>query len=244
MEFKKNINEKLDVIILAGGLGTRLREVVSDVPKVMAPINGRPFLDISLSFLNKWDCIDRVTIAVGYMAHKIISEYQNSNNYNFKIFFSEEKELLGTGGAIKRALKYAETDNVLALNGDTYIDVNLKDFIEFHKSKNADMTIVLKEVENANRYGLVKIDDNKKVIFFREKQPASERGYINAGMYVFERRLFDSIEDGKVLSLERELLPVFLERLVYGYITDRKFIDIGVPESYKLSNKFFKDMRA
>lgn len=238
MEFKKNINEKVDVIILAGGLGTRLREVVSDVPKVMAPINGRPFLDISLSFLNKWDCIDRVIIAVGYMAHKIISEYQNSNNYNFKIFFSEEKELLGTGGAIKKALKYAETDNVLALNGDTYIDVNLKDFIEFHKSKNADMTIVLKEVENANRYGLVKIDDNKKVIFFREKQPASERGYINAGMYVFERRLFDSIEDGKFLSLEKELLPLFLKKKIYGYVSKGKFIDIGIPETYIAANSY------
>ncbi len=244
MEFKKNISEKVDVIILAGGLGTRLREVVSDVPKVMAPINGRPFLDILLNFLNKWDCIGRVIIAVGYMAHKIINEYKNSDDYNFKILFSEEKELLGTGGAIKRALKYAGTDNILALNGDTYIDVNLKDFIEFHKSKNADITIVLKEVENASRYGLVQINDDNKVISFSEKQSASESVYINAGMYVFKRRLFDSIEDGKVLSLEKELLPVFLERLVYGYITDRKFIDIGVPESYKLSNKFFKDMRA
>ena len=116
MGFKKNINEKVDVIILAGGLGTRLREVISDVPKVMAPINSRPFLDILLSFLNKWDCINRVIIAVGYMADKIIGEYKNSKKYDFKIFFSEEKELLGTGGAIKRALKYAETDNVLALN--------------------------------------------------------------------------------------------------------------------------------
>lgn len=238
MEFKKNINEKVDVIILAGGLGTRLREVVSDVPKVMAPVNSRPFLDILLDFLNKWSCIRKVIIAVGYMGDKIIKEYMNRSEYNFEILFSVEKELLGTGGAIKRALKYAETDNVLALNGDTYMDVNLKDFIEFHKSKNADMTIVLKEVENANRYGLVKIDDNNKVIFFREKQPASERGYINAGMYVFERRLFDSIKDGKVLSLEKELLPLFLKKKIYGYVSNGKFIDIGIPETYITANSY------
>ncbi len=238
MEFKKNINEKVDVIILAGGLGTRLREVVSDVPKVMAPINARPFLDILLNFLNKWDCIGRVIIAVGYMAHKIINEYKNSDDYNFKILFSEEKELLGTGGAIKRALKYAGTDNILSLNGDTYIDVNLKDFIEFHKSKNSDMTIVLKEVENANRYGLVKINGDKKVIFFREKQQTLESGYINAGMYVLKRRLFESIEDGEVFSLERELLPLFLKKKIYGYVSNGKFIDIGIPETYKILSSY------
>ena len=232
--------KKIDAIILAGGLGTRLREVVNDLPKVLAPVNGRPFLDIILSFLNKRDCIRSVIIAVGYMGDKIIKEYSDCSEYNFNILFSEEKELLGTGGAIKKALQYAKTGDILVLNGDSYVDLNLEELIKAHRSNNVIMTIVVKEVENANKYGRIKLDTKHRLVSFEEKNPAPTKGYINAGIYIFKKELFDGVAENRIISLEKELLPTFLEKGVYGHISYGKFIDVGVPETYKLAGRYLK----
>lgn len=234
--------KKLDAIILAGGPGTRLKKVINDLPKPLAPINNRPFLDILLNYLNKWDCVKKVILAVGYMADKIIEEYMDRQEYNFEILFSKEKELLGTAGAIKKALQYTETASILALNGDSYVDVNINDLIKIHKKNNTDMTMVLRKVEGADRYGRVKLDSNNRIIYFEEKSPVSSKGYINAGIYLFKKRLFDDVKDNKVISLEKELLPIFLEKGVYGYISKGKFIDIGVPETYKIAGKYLKEV--
>ncbi len=233
---------KLDTIILAGGLGTRLEKVVPNLPKSLAPVNNKPFLDLILSFLSKWGCTEKVTIAVGYMAEKIIERYRGTSEYNFKILFSVEDELLGTGGAIKKALSSVETDNILVLNGDSYIDIDLCDLIKRHIETRAVMTIVLREVENANRYGMVKLNSDNRIIYFEEKNPEPLKGYINAGMYLIKKELFDEVKEDKVISLERELLPVFIEKGVYGYISCGRFIDIGVPETYKTADKYLKEI--
>jgi NDP-sugar pyrophosphorylase family protein len=232
--------EKLDSIILAGGLGTRLKKAIPNLPKSLAPVNGKPFLDLILSVLNNWKCIEKVIIAVGYMADKIVERYGDTSEYSFKILFSVEEELLGTGGAIKKALQYAETDNILVLNGDSYVDINLCDLVKKHLQTNMLMTIVLREVKNANRYGRVKLNSDDRVIFFEEKNPKPSRGYINAGIYLIKKELFDNVKDNKVISLEKELLPVFVEKGAYGYISRGKFIDIGVPEAYKMVDKYLK----
>lgn len=232
----------MDAIILAGGKGTRLQSVVSDVPKPLAPVNNRPFLDIILNFLSKCNCVSNVIIAVGYMADKVIREYQNRREFSFNILFSIEENLLGTGGAIKKALQYAETNNVLALNGDSFINFNINKLILNHKKNNADMTIVLKKIADISRYGRVKLNNNKRIIAFEEKTVKIIEGYINTGVYIFKKQLFDNVEKNKIISLEKELLPFFLEKMVYGCITNGKFIDIGVPESYRMSNKFFNEM--
>jgi D-glycero-alpha-D-manno-heptose 1-phosphate guanylyltransferase len=234
--------EKINAIILAGGLGTRLREMVSDLPKVLAPINGSPFLDLLLSFLSKSEHVNKVILAVGYMSDKIIERYRGCNKYGFEIFFSVEKELLGTGGAIKKALKFSNSDIVLVLNGDSYIEVNIEDLIMTHKINNANLTIVLKEVKNANRYGSVKLDENGRIICFEEKKVESGSVYINAGMYLLKKELFDNIEENKVLSLEKDLFPMFVKEAVYGYISHGKFIDIGIPETYKISDEYLKEV--
>jgi len=229
---------KMDTIILAGGLGTRLREVVSDLPKPMVSINGKPFLDLILSLLNRCGSIERVILAVGYMADKIIERYEDSSEYSFEILFSVEEKLLGTGGAIKNALKYTETDNVLVLNGDSYVDIDFYDLLKKHSQTNAEMTIVLKELENTNRYGSVKIDENNKITCFEEKKTGVSKGYVNAGIYLIKRSLFDSIKEQAVISLEKELLPVFIKKDVFGYIGKGKFIDIGIPETYRIADKY------
>ena len=233
--------KKIDSIILAGGLGTRLREVVPDLPKPMVSINGKPFLDLILSLLNKCGSIERVILAVGYMADKIIERYEDSSEYSFEILFSVEKKLLGTGGAIKNALKYTETDNVLVLNGDSYVEVDLYDFLKKHLQTNANMTIVLKELENSNRYGSVKIDEDNKITRFEEKKTGLSKGLINAGVYMIRKTLFDSIKEQTVISLEKELLPVFIKKDVFGYIGKGKFVDIGIPETYKIADKYLQE---
>ena len=232
----------LDSIILAGGLGTRLREVVPELPKALAPVNNKPFLDIILSALSKWECIEKVVIAVGYMADKIIERYKDTSRYNFKILFSVEEELLGTGGAIKKVLPQTETDNVLVLNGDSYVETDLYDLVKKHMEMNASMTIVLREVENASRYGRVKLNSDNRIACFEEKTPEPSKGYINAGMYLIKRKLFDEVKDNIVISLEKELLPIFIKKGVYGYISCGKFIDIGIPETYKIADKYLKEI--
>ncbi|MGA2462879.1 MAG: nucleotidyltransferase family protein [Thermodesulfobacteriota bacterium] len=231
----------VDVIILAGGLGTRLQQTVPDVPKPLAPINEKPFLDILLAFLNRWDFVERVVIAVGHMSDKVIQRYKDTDLYNFEVYFSIEEKLLGTGGAIKKALQHTATDNILCLNGDSFIDVDLYSVVEYHAKHSATMTIVVREVENTDRYGAVNLDGHNRIKKFTEKNEGGSGGYINAGMYLFKRDLFDDVQ-GEPISLEKELLPVFLKKGVYGYIASGKFIDIGIPETYKMAQDYLTDM--
>jgi D,D-heptose 1,7-bisphosphate phosphatase len=228
----------VDAIILAGGLGTRLRGVVGDVPKVLAAVRGRPFLDLILETLSRCPFMGRVVIATGYMAERIHHRYGSGHPYPFDITFSEEKKLLGTGGAIKKALKHTMTDTVLALNGDSYVDVNLVDLYASHKARKAAMTMVLKAADDAGQFGTVKVDTSMRITEFEEKKGTAAEAIINAGVYVFHRDLFDGVPDGVPLSLERDLLPGFLHRGVYGYVSSGKFIDIGTPKSYRMADTY------
>jgi D-glycero-alpha-D-manno-heptose 1-phosphate guanylyltransferase len=234
--------DKIDAIILAGGLGTRLKGLTLGLPKVLVPINGKPFLDIVLSLLNKSGWIRRVIIAVGFMSDKIINRYADCKEYNFEIHFSEEKELLGTGGAIKKALQYTKMNHILALNGDSYIDVNFDSLIRAHRTKRAGMTIVLTEVDDAKRYGSVTLANDNKIISFEEKINYLKGRTINAGMYLFNKNIFDPVEPNKVLSFEKDLLPDFIKDNTYGYITHGKFIDIGTPETYRIAGEYLKEL--
>ena len=237
------LSEKIDVIILAGGFGTRLKGIVPGLPKALSPVNGRPFLDYILDSLEKSGLVNNVILAVGYMADQIIEKYTNRNEYNFKIIFSREETLLGTGGAIKRALQYATKDDILTMNGDSYVDICMKDAITFYREKNASMTIVVKKIGNPGRYGLIEFDNNYKITSYDEKTTNRMEGYINTGIYLFKNYIFNSIEENRTISLEKELLPFFINNNtgVYSFVTHKKFIDIGIPETYLIADKFFED---
>jgi D-glycero-alpha-D-manno-heptose 1-phosphate guanylyltransferase len=236
------IIQNVDVVILAGGLGTRLRSVLEDVPKVLAPVNGRPFLDLILDSLKEWKQVTRVVLAIGYMSEKVIDRYKDNKKYPFEIDFSIEETLLGTGGAIKKALAQTGSDLVLALNGDSFIDVCFNDFYQYHMDAHADMTIVLKRVDASDRYGLVEMDIKKRIIAFKEKFLSDEQfGYINAGMYLFKRELFDDACQDQVISLEKELIPRLLSKNIYGHIGQGKFIDIGIPETLSRAGVYLKE---
>jgi len=233
--------EKIDVIILAGGLGTRLKGAVPDLPKVLSPVCGRPFLDYVLDALEESNLVKSVILAVGHMADQILKRYTARDEYNFNILFSREKTLLGTGGAIKKALRHATTDNVMALNGDSYVDVRLGDILAFHGEKQAFITVIVKKIKSPGRYGLVAFDDRYAVTSFDEKKQKPGEGYINTGVYLFKRDIFDRVEEEKVISLEKELMPLFVHSGgVYAFATHGKFIDIGIPETYLAAEQFFQ----
>jgi D-glycero-alpha-D-manno-heptose 1-phosphate guanylyltransferase len=232
--------DTIDAIILAGGLGTRLRETVRDVPKSLAPVDGKPFLDIILKTLRSSGNIKKVVIAVGYMAEKIIKRYHKGENFGLEIEFSIEKELLGTGGGVKKALAYCDSTDVLVLNGDSYVDISIPDFLTFHKQHNSLLSMALKEVENANRYGRVNISKDSSILSFEEKLPRQESGFINAGMYLFNKELFNDVEEKKVLSLERDLLPNMIKKRSFGFVCHGKFIDIGTTESFGIASEYLK----
>ena len=233
--------KKTDAIILAGGLGTRLRSVVTDRPKVLAPVNDKPFLDIILNFLTHFKRIDHVVLSLGYMAGKKVEEYEHRNIYPYNISFSIEEKPLGTGGGIKKALSLAKTESVLVLNGDSFVDVNIDELFRFHMDHRAALTMTIVEMDDACRFGRVVLGEDGRIIAFLEKESnKDESGYINAGVYVLERILFDAIDADVPLSLERDLMPSFLTKGIYGFPTKKEFIDMGTPESYRKANQLFR----
>ncbi|MFN8236550.1 MAG: nucleotidyltransferase family protein [Chitinophagales bacterium] len=219
-------------IILAGGFGTRLSSVVKDVPKPMAPINGKPFLHYLFKELREQN-IPRVVLSVGHLK-EVIQEYFKDNYLGIPIQYAIEDTPLGTGGGIKHAFEFIQ-DDAYVLNGDTFFDVSL------HRLKNekADISIALKHLYHFDRYGTVELNDKNKIIAFHEKKPC-ESGLINGGIYYFKKSLFDKIETEKKFSFEKDVLEKHLHDLsMQGVVFDNYFIDIGIPEDYNKAQKDF-----
>jgi len=214
----------MDAIILAGGLGKRLRATVSDVPKPLAPIRGKPFLDILLAQLSPH--VERIILAIGYKLEQIKACYHAD-----EVLFSEENTPLGTGGALKQALQRTHSSPVLALNGDSYFGIDIEKLLTFHQSKHAHLTIACREVDDVSRYGSIFFDEKKRVIAFQEKKARSGPGWINGGIYLMDKDFLDSFSDAP-FSLEQEAFPILLKKRVFAYPSAGKFIDIGTKESY------------
>ncbi|NGX49787.1 MAG: D-glycero-alpha-D-manno-heptose 1-phosphate guanylyltransferase [Candidatus Anoxychlamydiales bacterium] len=228
----------MDTIILVGGKGTRLRETIGDdIPKPLAKINGTPFLDLIISQLEKFDIIKNIILAVGYKKEKIIDRYKDKNN----ILFSEDFFPLGTGGAIKKALSLCKSNEVLVLNGDTYLEFNLADLLQNHIEKKAEITIGYRFEKDTSRYGSLTLDEKtKKILKFNEKQNSEKlkeiSGFINSGVYVINKNVFDdfeNIEDSEKFSIELDFFSkaVFTKK-IFGFDIKTSFIDIGTASSY------------
>lgn len=219
----------MKAIILAGGFGTRLKEVIRDVPKPMAMIAGKPFLEHQIHTLKEQDITD-IILAVHYMPEKIKSYFGDGRRFGVDITYSEEEIPLGTAGAIKRAERYID-DTFFVLNGDSYSKINLEKFLDFHKAKRSTATISLTKIKDSSQYGSVILKENK-ISNFNEKTELGE-GLINSGVYIFEPIIFDSINADKQISLEKEIFPKLVqENKLYGYVYDDYFMDIGRPETY------------
>lgn len=222
----------MEAIILAGGLGTRLRSVVSDVPKPMALINNKPFLEYILEFLNNQN-IKKIVLSVGYK-WEIINNYFGNKYKNIELIYNVEKKQLGTGGAIKDSLKYVNGNEVYVLNGDTFFDIDLSKI----QLKDNLIEIALKKMQNFDRYGVVEIDKNGYIQQFKEKSYYNY-GFINGGVYLVKKNIFYNFELPKRFSFEEFLEKNFKNLKAKGKVFDNYFIDIGVPEDYKKAKRDF-----
>jgi D-glycero-alpha-D-manno-heptose 1-phosphate guanylyltransferase len=220
----------MKAIILAGGMGTRLRGVIQDVPKPMAPVGGKPFLEYLLLQLKKWEIVE-IVLSVGYKKDIIKAWFGNGSQIGMHITYSEENEPLGTGGALKQAISSNDDPYFIVMNGDSYFDINFSDLIIYHASKPSITTISLAFVKDKGRYGSVEINDEGSVVNFQKESPNGS-GLINGGIYLLDRNIVTYIPEGPI-SLEGDILPLIKkEKRLYGKVFDGFFLDMGLPEDY------------
>lgn len=222
----------MEVAILAGGLGTRLRSVVNEVPKCMAPVAGKPFLWYLLEQLRGYE-VERVILSVGYL-REVVQDWvaAHAGEYSFEFRFAVEEEPLGTGGGIRLAASMAEGDELVVLNGDTFFNVDLDALLQARRAAGASVALALKPMREFDRYGTVELGAGGAVKAFREKQHCAE-GLINGGVYALDRSsgLFDGLP--KKFSFETGVLePQCARGRLCGIVQDGFFIDIGVPDDY------------
>lgn len=229
--------ENLDAVILAGGLGTRLRTVVSDTPKCLAKVDEFPFLTYKIMQLQEAG-VRRVILCVGYMAEQIEAYFKDNPISGVTLVYAHEKELLGTAGAFKNAEPFIESEHFIALNGDVYLDINYRAFVAHHYETMSVATLALVRVDDPSRYGLVLFNNEFEIQAFLEKadnRPENEfmtGYYINAGTYCLHRSLLERIPEGQPCSIEREVFPALVGDRFYAYPLEAYFIDIGTPESF------------
>ena len=220
----------MKTIILAGGMGKRLREVIKAVPKPMAPVGGRPFLEFLILQLLKYSIKD-IVLSIGYKAESVRSYFGNGKRWGADIIYSEENEPLGTGGAIRKASELIKDDEFIAMNGDSFLDMDFNRLISCHREKEAFATIGLAYVDNTGRYGRVETGEKGEITGFTEKG-FNGPGYINGGVYLFSRKVMHNVPEGNV-SLEEDVFPLLLGHGLYGMDVKGFFKDIGIPEDYR-----------
>ena len=228
---------EIDVAVLCGGLGHRLRATVPDRPKPLAEVGGRPFLDILVEYVSGFG-FRRFIMCTGYKGEMIEEHF--SGRGDLKVLFSHEEKPLGTGGALKHAEALIKSSVVLVLNGDSICNMDMEEFLEFHSGKNALASIALVAPEKEADYGAVTIDAEARITSFSEKAPGAS--HINAGVYIFSKEMLGMMPPGKKYSLEEEFFPTILDREVYGYVTGAKLIDIGTAERYARAPEFLEGL--
>lgn len=224
-------------VVLAGGLGTRLRSVVSDRPKVLAETCGKPFLSHILDRL-KVAGISEAVICTGYLGEQVEAAYKGSYG-GLRLSYSRESTPQGTAGALRSALPLLGSDPVLVMNGDSLFQADLGELFERHRRLGARATLALAHRPDTHRFGQVTIAEDGRVTVFEEKGSRHGPGWINAGIYVIGRELLASIPAAGAVSLERECFPAWIGRGLYGDPVEGRFLDIGTPESYAAASEFF-----
>lgn len=225
-----------DAVILCGGLGTRLKSILQDRPKPMADIHDRPFLDILIGHLASFG-IKRFVLCTGYKSDFIADYYQKRND-GLTYVISPEQEPLGTAGAIKNAERLIKSNVFLAFNGDSFCKADLGKFFTFHQSRDkAILSIILTNVKDVGDYGSITLGNDQEIIRFNEKHSAQGPGYVNAGIYAFNRTILERIPPTQNLSLEYNLFPSLVSQGLYGYVTENELFDIGTPERLEIAKK-------
>ena len=219
-----------DVVILCGGLGTRLRSVVSDRPKPMADIKGTPFLEILITHLIQQG-IQRIVLCAGYMG-EYIQAYFSSQSFDAEIEVVVEPFPLGTAGAIKHALPVIKGESFIAINGDSFCHYQLDQLINQHTQMKALATIYATYVDEASRFGTLNLAEQKCVIEAFKEKGSSAAGWVNAGAYMLNKELFNELPSLKACSLEQDVFPNIAGDQLVAYLGEESFIDIGTPDDY------------
>ena len=234
----------MEAILLCGGLGTRLRSVVSDRPKPMADIAGKPFLHYLVKMLSE-SGVKHLIFALGYMGEQIEAYFKSGEDYGLSISYSYEDSPLGTGGAIRNALSKVSEENVLVLNADTYFHTDYENLLSQQLKTQAMMTIASRKIEDISRYGAILKDETGRILRWNEKMSSDQAevlrsGEINGGIYVMKKSLIEKIQEGKQ-SLENDCIPAWLKEGIFlqALPSDGYFMDIGIPEDYA---QFRKDI--
>lgn len=229
--------EHITPLILAGGLGTRLRSELPNLPKALAPLGGRPFLAHLLDRVARAGFL-RVILCVGYRAD-MIQEAIGSDHHGLEVLYSREDIPLGTGGALRHALSLAPTPWLLACNGDSTVDVALDGFIRWHFQAPRRASLVAAHVEDAARYGRLSLDPDGRIQSFEEKGSTPGPGWINAGVYLLPRDLIAGISPERFLQLEQDVFPGLAGEAFFAFTSKGSFIDIGTPEAYARAVSLF-----
>lgn len=222
-------------IVLAGGLGTRLRSVVADKPKCMAPVGPHPFLYYLLQYLHRQG-VTHAVLSLGYKSEQVI-DWCEGTPLPLQVSFAIEPEPLGTGGAIIHAMSAVAEDRFFICNGDTFFDVDLAGMVAFHDQHGSELTLALKPMRQFDRYGSISTDDEGHITAFREKQYCEE-GLINGGIYLSSRSYLQGLSLPEKHSFEKEVLEAQVAQgQLYGYNSDTYFIDIGIPADYEQAQR-------
>ncbi|MGA2139764.1 MAG: nucleotidyltransferase family protein [Verrucomicrobiia bacterium] len=225
----------IPAVILVGGLGTRLRSLLPDHQKVVAPVAGRPFVFRLLDQLAEAG-LQRVILCTGYKAEQV-AELVGASYRGLGITYSPEPAPLGTAGALRQALSVINSDTVLVMNGDSYCEVNLSALFESHRRSGANATLVVIEVPKTRDGGRVTFDNTGAITSFVEKGTARAAGWMSAGIYMLQRAVLEGIPSGRAVSIEREVFPAWIGRGLHAFRTAGKFLDIGTPESYAVAQQ-------
>jgi len=222
-----------DVVILCGGLGTRLRPAIINKPKAMVGIGDRPFLDLLIKYISSFG-FKRFVLCTGYQSGHIEEYYKNKKD-SLKYVFSTEREPLGTAGAIKNAESLINSNSFLCFNGDSFCPVSLRNFFDFHFANKSIASIVVTSKQDPDDYGSVELEKNNLIVNFNEKSLSKASGLVSAGIYMFDEKVFRQIPSGKASSLEHNIFPDLVKKGISGFLVDQPLFDIGTPERLELA---------
>jgi len=223
--------EDMPAVLLVGGIGTRLQSVLPATPKPLAPVGDAPFLQLLVRQLRSQG-IGHLVMCTGHLADQVKKEFSDGRKWDVVIDYSEEPQPLGTAGAVKFAESYlTQASDFLVMNGDSFLELDFRELIRFHREHGGLISMAVRRVPDASRYGTVQLGRHNRVVGFREKMGAPVPGFVNAGVYVFKRAVLQHIPAGPA-SLEKDLFPKLLEHGVYALEGQGMFIDIGTPEDY------------
>jgi NDP-sugar pyrophosphorylase family protein len=225
----------MKALILAAGFGTRLRPLTLDLPKALLPVNGRPLIEYTLLFLKRHGITEAV-INLHHQGEKIVDTLNDGSRWGFKIAYSHEPEILGTGGAIRKVSRELSEGTFLVVNGDVLADFNLGKAIEFHKSRKGAATLILRNDKDAEAWGAIGVDSKDEIRQIRSRPPAPESGLVKrmfSGIHILEPLVFRYLPDGFSNIMDAYVEMIRRGERLMSYVMEGYWMDLGTPERYR-----------